>query len=121
MKMTVSLYRRSGGWVRAFVTIGLTFALTAVLIGFSGKSPITAYEALFRGAFGSFDRAAFALNKATPYIISGIGIAFCFRAGIINIGAEGQIALGGLAATWVALTWPQADALVGIPLALNPM
>jgi general nucleoside transport system permease protein len=117
MSMTVRLYRRSGGWVRAFATIGLTFALTAALIGLSGKSPITAYEALFRGAFGSFDRAAFALNKATPYIISGIGIALCFRAGIINIGAEGQIALGGLVATWVALTWPQANALVGIPLA----
>jgi ABC-type uncharacterized transport system permease subunit len=117
MRAAVSLHRRSGGLVRALVTIGLTFALTAVLIAFSGKSPITAYEALFRGAFGSFDRAAFALNKATPYIISGIGIALCFRAGIINIGAEGQIALGGLAATWVALTWAQADALLGIALA----
>jgi ABC-type uncharacterized transport system permease subunit len=117
MKMTISLYRTSGGWFQAVVTIGLTFALTAVLIGFSGKSPITAYDALFRGAFGSFDRITFALNKATPYVISGIGIALCFRAGIINIGAEGQIALGGLAATWVAMTWPQADALVGIPIA----
>jgi simple sugar transport system permease protein len=117
MNTAVTLYRRSGGWFRAFAAIGLTFALTAALIGLSGKSPITAYEALFRGAFGSFDRAAFALNKATPYIISGIGIAFCFRAGIINIGAEGQIALGGLAATWVALTWPKIGALVAIPLA----
>jgi ABC-type uncharacterized transport system permease subunit len=63
------------------------------------------------------DRVAFALNKATPYIISGIGVALCFRAGIINIGAEGQIALGGLAATWIALTWPQANALLGVPLA----
>jgi general nucleoside transport system permease protein len=115
--LAFGLYRRSGGWVRAFIAIGLTFSLTAALIGFSGKNPIVAYEAMFRGAFGSLDRAAFALNKATPYIISGIGVALCFRAGIINIGAEGQIALGGLAATWVALTWPQASAPIGIPLA----
>ena len=116
MRTAVNLHRRSGGWARAVVTIGLTLALTAVLIGFSGKSPISAYEAMFRGAFGSWDRVAFAVNKATPYIISGVGIALCFRAGIINIGAEGQIALGGLAATWAALTWPQADPLVGMPI-----
>jgi general nucleoside transport system permease protein len=119
MMAAVGVYRRSGGWVRAFIALGLTFSLTAALIGFSGKNPITAYEAMFRGAFGSFDRAAYAINKATPYIISGIGIALCFRAGIINIGAEGQIALGGLAATWVALAWPKASPLVGIPLAFG--
>jgi ABC-type uncharacterized transport system permease subunit len=119
MMAAVGVYRRSGGWVRAFIALGLTFSLTAALIGFSGKNPITAYEAMFRGAFGSFDRVAFAINKATPYIISGIGVALCFRAGIINIGAEGQIALGGLAATWVALAWPKASPLIGIPLAFG--
>ena len=70
---------------------------TAVLILLSGKNPVIAFQALFCGAFGSFDRVAFALNKATPYLLSGIGVALCFRASIINIGGEGQIAIGGLA------------------------
>src|SRR5207247_2558288 len=53
-----------------------------------------------------------ALNKATPYLLTGAGVALCFRARIVNIGAEGQIALGGLAATWLALRLPQAPAVV---------
>ena len=59
------------------------------------------------GLVGTPDRVAVALNKATPYLLTGAGVALCFRARIINIGAEGQIALGGLAATWLALRLPQ--------------
>jgi simple sugar transport system permease protein len=70
----------------------------------AGKSPAAAYWALLKGALGSFDRIAFGLNKSTPYILAGVGVALCFRAGVINIGGEGQIALGGLAASWVALS-----------------
>src|SRR5262249_58388502 len=44
----------------------------------------------------------------TPYVLTGVGVALCFRARVINIGGEGQIALGGLAATWIALSFPQA-------------
>src|SRR5207245_11765502 len=61
------------------------------------------YWSLAHGAFGSWDRIAVGLNRATPYALTGVGIALCFRARVINIGGEGQLALGGLAATWVAL------------------
>ena len=64
---------------------------------------MVAYWSLLNGAFGSADRVAFALNKSTPYILIAVGIALCFRAGIINIGGEGQVAVGGVAASWVAL------------------
>jgi simple sugar transport system permease protein len=102
----------------AAVTVGLSLALTAVLILIAGKNPLAAYWALLKGAVGSVDRIAFALNKSTPYILAGVGVALCFRARLINIGAEGQIAVGGLAASWMAL---HADAAVGtavIPLAI---
>ena len=56
---------------------------------------------------GAADQLGVALNRATPYLLAGTGVAFCFRAGVINIGAEGQIALGGLGAAAVALHWPQ--------------
>ncbi len=95
----------------------LAFAVTAVLIAISGKNPSSAYWALIKGAFGSTDRIAFALNRSTPYILTGVGIALCFRAKVINIGAEGQIAIGGLAATAVALYLPQLP-LVLIPAAI---
>jgi general nucleoside transport system permease protein len=104
--------------VRAAIAVVLALTCMAFLIALSGKNPIIAYQALFFGAFGSVDRVAFALNKATPYLLAGIGIALCFRAKIINIGGEGQIAIGGLAATWAALAFPVADPAAAIVLAL---
>jgi simple sugar transport system permease protein len=104
--------------VRAAIAVIMALMCTAVLIALAGKDPIVAYRALFLGAFGSIDRVAFALNKATPYLLAGIGIALCFRAKIINIGGEGQIAIGGLAATWTALALPAADPVTAITLVL---
>ncbi len=69
----------------------------------SGKDPLSAYWVMLRGAFGSVDAITFGLNKSAPYILAGAGITLCFRARIINIGAEGQIALGGIFSTWAAL------------------
>lgn len=87
---------------------------TAALIAMSGSDPRQAAAAFLGGAFGSFDRIAVALNKATPYVLCGTGTALCFRANVISIGGEGQIALGGLgAAAWAA--WcPQTHALAAI-------
>src|ERR1700761_8318402 len=87
----------------AGVALLLAFAVAGLLIVASGKNPFTAYWALLRGAFGSVDSVTFALNKSTPYILAGVGVAICFRARVINIGSEGQIAVGGIAASWVAL------------------
>jgi simple sugar transport system permease protein len=89
--------------LRAVVAVLLAFLLTSIPILLSGKSPLAAYWSLLHGAFGSLDNIAFALNKSTPYILIAVGIALCFRAGIINIGGEGQVAVGGLTASWVAL------------------
>lgn len=85
------------------LAFGLALAVGAVLILLSGRDPIAAYAALVGGALGSPDRIAFALNKATPYVLTAVGVALCFRAKVINIGGEGQIALGGIATTAVAL------------------
>ena len=73
---------------------------------------------MLRGAFGSLDRIAFGLNKSTPYILAGLGVAICFRAKVINIGAEGQIALGGVGATTVALAGLALPAALFVPFAL---
>ena len=58
------------------------------------------------GAVGSPHQIGAALNRTTPYLLAGGGVAMCFRAGIINIGAEGQIAVGGMGTAAVALAWP---------------
>ena len=91
--------------------------VAGILIAFSGVSPLEAYAALFEGAFGSAYSTATSLNRATPLILAGLGVTFAFRAGIWNIGAEGQIYIGGLAATLVGL-YLGSPAFIHLPLAL---
>ncbi|HSQ36556.1 MAG TPA: ABC transporter permease, partial [Acidimicrobiia bacterium] len=77
----------------------------------------SAYAALFQGAFGSMSAWSETLVAAAPLILTGLSVAIGFRAGLFNIGAEGQMIMGGLLATIVGfyfhLPW-----FVHIPLAL---
>ena len=102
--------------VRVLAGVGAALAIAALLVLSSGKNPLVAYGSLAQGAFGSTDRIAVALNKVTPYLLTALGVALCFRARVINIGGEGQIALGGLGAAWVALTIPAAPPVVLVVL-----
>ncbi|TNC07295.1 ABC transporter permease [Methylobacterium terricola] len=107
----------AGALLAGLGAVTLALAVGAGLILATGRDPAAAYLALFGGALGSPDRIAFAVNKATPYVLTAVGVALCFRAKVINIGGEGQIALGGLAAAWVALSVPlPAAALVPVCL-----
>jgi ABC-type uncharacterized transport system permease subunit len=103
----------------ACAAIGLALSVTGLLILVAGKNPISAYWALIKGVAGTTGRFAFALNKSTPYILAGVGVALCFRAKVINIGAEGQIAVGGIAATWIALNMLALPPFLLITLALS--
>ncbi len=104
--------------LRPIAALAIAFALSAVLVAIAGADPLTAFAAAFLGAFGSVNQVAVGLTKATPYLLCSTGIALCFRANVINIGGEGQIAIGGLAATWEALRFPIADPVLAIGLAL---
>jgi ABC-type uncharacterized transport system permease subunit len=103
---------------RALLAVALALVVTALLIAASGKNPLDAYRFMFLGAFGSWDRIVVGLNKTAPYLLAAIGIALCFRGNIINIGAEGQIAIGGLAAAATALFAPAMPGWALIPLAM---
>ncbi len=81
----------------------------AVLLILLRANPFQAYAAMITGVFGSTSGFTQSLTKATPLLLVGLGICIAFRASVINIGAEGQIILGALAATWFSLTfrhWP---------------
>ncbi|RYF42253.1 MAG: ABC transporter permease [Comamonadaceae bacterium] len=103
---------------RALGSVGLAFAITAGLILLAGKNPFAAYGYLLSGAFGSWDRIVVGLNKSTPYLLCAVGIALCFRGRVMNIGAEGQLALGGAAASAVALAGGGWPSWVVIPAAI---
>src|SRR5208282_3853571 len=91
---------------RIVVAAGLSLLSAALLVALSGHSPLAAFGAMALGSVGSPHQIGVGLNRATPYLLAGSGVAICFRAGVINIGAEGQIALGGTGAAAVALAWP---------------
>jgi simple sugar transport system permease protein len=115
LEQNADFWRRTG---LAALAVSLSFVVAAIPIIMSGKNPLLAYWALIRGACGSVDSIAFALNKSTPYILAGVGVALCFRARVINIGGEGQIAVGGIAASWIALNAPVLPGALLIPLAV---
>lgn len=81
----------------------------AVVLMILKVNPFEAYAAIITGVFGSMSGFTQSLVKATPLLFVGLGICIAFRASVINIGAEGQIILGALAATAWSLafrTWP---------------
>lgn len=96
----------------------LSMLCAGALVAIAGHNPIVAFMALMAGAAGSPHQIGVALNHATPYLLTGSGVAMCFRAGIINIGGEGQIAAGGIGATAVALAWPDDVSSLAAPAAL---
>jgi len=70
---------------------------------------ISAYQALFMGSFGSLQSLSYTLVNVTPLIFAGLSVAIAFRAGLFNIGAEGQLAVGAITASAIginATTWP---------------
>jgi simple sugar transport system permease protein len=103
---------------RILLAILLSMLCAAGLILVAGHDPLAAFAAIAAGAVGTPHQIGVALNKTTPYLLAGTGVAMCFRAGIINIGAEGQIAAGGIGAASAALLLPEAPALLAVPAAL---
>ena len=78
-----------------------------------------ALRALFSGAFGSwYAFGSGTLIRATPLILTGLAIAVAFRAGVFNIGAEGQFLVGAVAQSVIALTMHALPAVVLLPTAL---
>ena len=110
---------RHARWRSRWVLGLLVLAAWLQLAGYDAGA---ALGALWRGAFGRWYALTSAtLVRAVPLIIIGLGIALAFRAGALNIGAEGQFYAGAIAATWVGAArrragrrrWPIAAVLAG--------
>ncbi len=86
--------------------ISIVFGLVvgAIVIQLSGRDVLQAYSSLFKGAFIGKTNLELTLLNATPLVFTGLSIALGFRAGLFNIGAEGQVIMGGIAATWIGAT-----------------
>lgn len=102
----------------AAVVAGLVVG--AGLIAGSGADPVVAYKAAFAGAFGDFYNFLETLVKATPILLAGLGVTVAFRCSVWNIGAEGQLQMGALAATalGIAFVGRGVPGIAAIPLLL---
>jgi len=111
------------GWLTSNVLVPLVsvvcgFLVGAIAIVAAGADPTQAYSALFAGAFTNHNAFAETLVSTTPYLGLGLAVALGFRAGLFNIGAEGQFYIGSLAGTFVAFSIHGLPAVIEVPLGL---
>jgi general nucleoside transport system permease protein len=100
------------------VSVACGFVVAGLIIAVTGADPVQALVALFQGAVTNHDAFAETLVSTIPYIFLGLGLALGFKAGLFNIGAEGQFYIGGLAGVFVAYSIRGLPGLIEIPLAL---
>ncbi|MFO1218449.1 MAG: ABC transporter permease [Burkholderiaceae bacterium] len=105
-------------WLAApLAALAFTLAISSLLVAWAGAPVGRAYALLLAGGFGSRFAWTETLTRATPLILTGLAAAVAFRAHLYNIGAEGQLYAGALAAVAVGglhggATWPLPDALL---------
>lgn len=87
--------------VAPLAAVAVTLALSALLVAWAGAPVGRAYVLLLEGGFGSRFAITETLTRATPLILTGLAAAVAFRARLYNIGAEGQLYVGAIAAVAV--------------------
>lgn len=93
-----------------------SFTICSLLLLMKKTNPLEAYAMLLQGALGSSFAIAETLTRATPLILTGLAASVAFRAKLWNIGAEGQLYAGALAATIFGTGWIVLPAPLLIPL-----
>ena len=100
------------------VAIIIALLVGALILWATGHSPFDAYAKLLAGAFGDSYGFGQTLTQATPIIFTSLAFLFAFKCGLFNIGAEGQLLIGGLAAALVGISFTGLPIYVHLPLAL---
>ena len=101
-----------------FTSIVLALIIGGLLMAVSGSDPFEAYGALFKSAFGSMKGIGRTLEKATPMIFSGLAVTFAFKAGLFNIGTQGQLLMGAITSAYLGFAITGLPAIIHVPLAL---
>ncbi len=105
-------------WMRTLlpiIAIPVTFLITSIVILMAGANPFTAYYNFLIAPLASKSSAIEVLVKSTPLLLTGAAVAFAFKGGYWNIGAEGQLYAGAIVATFVGTTLKDVSPILGIP------
>jgi general nucleoside transport system permease protein len=128
----LAAYVRGGGVIVPVLTASLAFIAGGLVMLVTGSDPIATYEAIWKGTGLQWifpwvtgdDRELAAANLqqtlilTTPLILTGLAVAFAFRAGLFNIGGNGQFIVGAIAAVWVGSSFSGMPSLLHILLAI---
>jgi len=98
-----------------FISVLLALITAGIIMLFAGVNPIAAYAGMLDESLGSLYGLSETLLKSTPLILTGLGVSLAFRMQLWNIGAEGQLHMGAIGATMVAL-YSGIDSFVILPL-----
>ncbi len=115
--------RRSGpldripGIILPIASVLLAFAIGGLLIWFQGVNPFYAYWVLFTNALGSPEGLLRVMEKSTPLILTGLAVTVGLRAGLFNIGAQGQLLIAAVGAAWAGYAFEMPMAF-HIPFAI---
>ena len=110
-------YQWASGAVIPVASVALAIVVGGVVVAITGSNPFNAYWQLLQGAFGTPYDVSETLVSAIPLMLAGLAVAFAFRVGLFNIGAEGQLYIGALASAYIGYKW-NAPAIILIPAAL---
>ncbi|HCZ06283.1 MAG: ral nucleoside transport system permease protein [Thermotogota bacterium] len=94
-------------WVRTAVTIGIALALGYLVLVFTVDDPNGAFKWFLWGPLSRMRRIVELIDYTIPLIFAGLAVSIVFQAEIFNIGAEGQLFMGAVGATFAALYFPQ--------------
>ncbi len=98
------------------IAILLTLITSSIMFGLLGQNPFAALHAFFIQPLTSINGVSEWLFKASPLILIGCGLAIGFRANVWNIGAEGQLIMGAIAAAGVGLFYPDPESPLLLPM-----
>jgi simple sugar transport system permease protein len=128
----LTAYVRRGGVIVTILTALIAFIVGGLVVLLTGHDPLSTYKAIFNGtglnwlfpwvSGSARASAAFDLQQTliatTPLILVGLAVAFAFRAGLFNIGGQGQYTVGGIVAVWIGSSFAGMPAVLHIPLAI---
>jgi ABC-type uncharacterized transport system permease subunit len=123
---------RAGGWIAPLVTVFVAFFVGGLVVLITGHNPFSTYKAIFDGTGLQWlfpwtsgpdrDTAAINLQQTLlitgPLILLGLAVAYAFRAGLFNIGGQGQYAVGSIVAVWVGSSFAGMPGVLHIILAM---
>lgn len=110
-------YEWASGPLASILAVVLAIIVGGVVILAAGSNPFNAYWQLFQGSFGGLWNISETIVAAIPLMLTGLAVAFAFRAGLFNIGAEGQLFMGAIFSAFVGYRL-NLPGIILIPIAL---